>query len=258
MNEEEKYSELRKKLRSLPGVRAGKDFESKLFQRIRLVSSEGLSRTPDTRHGRLAGRENWLSNIFKQPMFAPAVALTSVLIVGLVIYFAFFTQSPPTETSTEQTPGIQKQYSTTQLETLKSKVGNLKSETGREFATLDASPVEPPKSRTNFGETVTDIRSKSEKDVMEEQVKTEEGALEKTAGPERMEKMDKLEKTEKKEAPPIEKIEGKLKVDETIRQSVVPSNQNETVGEKQQSDSSGDTTKTVITGKNKKAKKKKN
>lgn len=103
MNEEQKYNEFRRKLRSLPKIHAPGDFENKLFQRIRLEKETNIL----AKHRRTEHRKSWILNILKQPAFAPALAFGSVVIVGLVIYLAFFTQNEQQEITSQQTPGIE-------------------------------------------------------------------------------------------------------------------------------------------------------
>lgn len=97
MNEDEKYTTLRKNLRSLPRVRAKKDFEQRLMQRIKetekgVVHVSGKPKKDSVFAG-------WLSNLFR-PSLVPALGLTMVLLITIVVYFAFFNKMNDTATST--------------------------------------------------------------------------------------------------------------------------------------------------------------
>jgi hypothetical protein len=252
MNEEQKYSEFRKKLRSLPRIHASRDFEHKLFQRIKLEKeSYATAKHRDSHVGR-----NWILNILKQPAFAPALAFASIVVIGLVIYLSFFTQNK-VETTAVQTPDLQKNYSVDQLESLKSKVESLGME-NRDIAKKDEMPAPSPKIRTDVSDHRSDVESRVSDIKTVEPTRSEETPLEKTAGP---------EKLEKKEAPPIDKddlerIEKKGKLDETLGKSVMPSNEQEIAPSKgyekvdQNQTITQDTTKSQDISKKRKSKKK--
>lgn len=194
MIEEQKYSEIRKKLRSLPRIGASKDFETRLYQRIQHEKQLGYRPYKE--------KENWILNIFRQPAFAPALAFASVVIIGLIVYLAFFTGNKQPELTSQQTSPVQKEYSVTQLESLKSKVGNIEPES-REFASKEKLTPVSPKSRTGVIERKSDFESDFKDSRVEGQLKTEEQPLERTIVPEKM---------EKKEAPTMDKgVEEKQK-----------------------------------------------
>jgi len=90
INEDEKYRSLRNSLRALPKVKAKKDFEKRLFQRIKEAQSAPVQ------HSVLNVKKEpllrgWLANLFR-PAFAPALGLTAVLLITVVVYFAFFSK----------------------------------------------------------------------------------------------------------------------------------------------------------------------
>lgn len=90
INEEEKYRSLRDSLKALPRVKAKKDFEERLFRRIKELDTIPVSSAVHNikKEPVLKG---WLSNLFR-PAFAPALGLTAVLLITVVVYFAFFTK----------------------------------------------------------------------------------------------------------------------------------------------------------------------
>jgi hypothetical protein len=90
INEDEKYRSLRDTLKSLPRVNAKKDFEKRLFQRIKEAQNvpEQHSVLNVKKEPLLKG---WLANLFR-PAFAPALGLTAVLLITVVVYFAFFSK----------------------------------------------------------------------------------------------------------------------------------------------------------------------
>src|SRR4030095_13642929 len=86
--DEEKYKKLRESLHTLPRIKAKKDFESRLFSRIKDIESGKFIHTaPKT------AKDNafitMLANLFR-PSLAPAIALTVVLIAAIVVYFGYY------------------------------------------------------------------------------------------------------------------------------------------------------------------------
>jgi hypothetical protein len=245
MIEKEKYSSIRNRLRSLPTVQSSKDFEARLFRRINEVKHRGhieLERKP--RFG-FTG----ILDFLKQPFFAPAIALTSLVFVGLIIYLAFFTERPK-ENVTEQPAPPEREYSVSQLETLKTKVGNLKAaererdiskrEEISESRILSEERREAPAVFAPEKSTMTDERTLS----------TEEGEIpmEKLGGP----------AIEKKEAPLMEKSEKRSEdkeVEGLMKNAAPTTGESEKVDAK--NDSQQDTTGAKDTAKQKKSRKKK-
>jgi hypothetical protein len=90
INEDEKYRSLRNSLKALPRVKAKKDFEERLFRRIKELDTIPVSSAVHNikKEPLLKG---WLSNLFR-PAFAPALGLTAVLLITVVVYFAFFSK----------------------------------------------------------------------------------------------------------------------------------------------------------------------
>jgi hypothetical protein len=87
IHDDEKYKSLRDSLKSLPKLRAKKDFEARLFQRIR-ESEKGVIHAPVKKAGESVFM-GWLSNLFR-PSLVPALGLTAVLLITVVVYFAYF------------------------------------------------------------------------------------------------------------------------------------------------------------------------
>jgi hypothetical protein len=100
LHDEEKYKSLRNTLRHLPRLKAKKDFESRLMHRVKEAEKDVVESRPAA--VRPVYARNWLANLFR-PSFAPALALTAVLIITVVVYFAYF--SKPGVEDTKQTAG---------------------------------------------------------------------------------------------------------------------------------------------------------
>jgi hypothetical protein len=89
IHDDEKYKSLRDSLKSLPKLKARKDFEARLFQRIR-ETEKGVIHAP-VKHVKESVFMGWLSNLFR-PSFVPALGLTAVLLITVVVYFAYFSK----------------------------------------------------------------------------------------------------------------------------------------------------------------------
>lgn len=98
--DEEKYKNLRDQLRSLPRMGAKKDFDSRLFARIK-----ELEKAKHIHAVHKPEKENifvsWLSALLK-PSLVPAVGLTVVLLAAIVIYFGYFNKLADEETQVQQ------------------------------------------------------------------------------------------------------------------------------------------------------------
>lgn len=245
MTEKEKYSSIRNRLRTLPTVQSSKDFEAKLFRRIEEVKHRGIELEQKPRFG-FTG----ILDFFKQPFFAPAVALTSLVFIGLIVYLAFFTERPK-ENVTEQPAPPGREYSVSQLETLKTKVGRLKTEGSErdiskreeifEKRTLSEERREAPAEFAPEKSTMTDERtiSTEEKEIPTEKLGAP--AIEKEEAPV-MKKSDK--RSEDKE------IEGLMK-------NAAPSNEESEKVDAKKETKGQDSVTTKDTAKKKKSKKKK-
>src|SRR5688572_15116594 len=95
IKDDEKYNALRDTLRSLPRVKAKKDFEARLMHRIREANNPVEASSPVEHVTQKIRTENaaksWFSNLFR-PAFAPALGLTVVLLITVVVYFAYFSK----------------------------------------------------------------------------------------------------------------------------------------------------------------------
>src|SRR5438477_7793291 len=89
MSDEEKYKSLRASLKSLPKLKARAGFEDRLFQRIKNLEQGEVQQivkpVPESKF------KGWLANLFR-PSLAPALGLTVILLVGIVVYFAYYSQ----------------------------------------------------------------------------------------------------------------------------------------------------------------------
>lgn len=88
LNDDEKYKALRDTLRSMPRVKAKGDFEARLMARIREAEKQPVHHAAPVVH-RPATVKSWWSNLFR-PAFAPALGLSVVLLITVVVYFAYF------------------------------------------------------------------------------------------------------------------------------------------------------------------------
>lgn len=105
LQEDEKYKALRDQLRTLPRVKAKQDFEDRLLRRIReaeapAVKLSGAVSQPVIKHQ--PARKSWFESLFR-PSLVPALGLTVVLLVAVVVYFGYFSKLNQSDTSnTEQ------------------------------------------------------------------------------------------------------------------------------------------------------------
>lgn len=104
LQEDEKYKALRDQLRTLPRVKAKHDFEDRLMRRIKEAESPAvkLSHTvtqPVIKHQPAKG--SWLESLFR-PSFVPALGLTVVLLVAVVVYFGYYSKLNQSDTSNTQ------------------------------------------------------------------------------------------------------------------------------------------------------------
>jgi len=104
LQEDEKYKALRDQLRTLPRVKAKHDFEDRLMRRIREAESPAvkLSHTvtqPVVKHQ--PAKKSWLESLFR-PSFVPALGLTVVLLVAVVVYFGYYSKLNQSHTSNTQ------------------------------------------------------------------------------------------------------------------------------------------------------------
>lgn len=88
MSDEEKYKKLRDKLRNTPRLKTRSDFDNKLYARLRSVESERMS--PSFAKLTKPERERFWLFSFLKPSFAPAIALSIIVIIALVWYFAAY------------------------------------------------------------------------------------------------------------------------------------------------------------------------
>lgn len=98
MLDDEKYKSLRDTLKSSPRIRAKNDFEARLFERIREAEKSGLHNDAFKHHPQVVNLtqpkrkfSELLSGLFK-PAFVPALGLTVVLLVAVVVYFGYFSK----------------------------------------------------------------------------------------------------------------------------------------------------------------------
>ena len=101
MTDDEKYKSLRDSLKSLRRVKAGSDFNERLFQKIKQAESAGLYPEPAVTHRKESSTKSWFANLFR-PSLMPALGLTVILLVGIVIYFAYYSQLKKEETATSR------------------------------------------------------------------------------------------------------------------------------------------------------------
>lgn len=230
MSEEEKYRELRDRLRAVPKVKAKPDFEHKLYSRIRGIESERMS--PSTKHLLHAGKERgWLFSMFR-PAYIPAIGLTVVVLIALIWFLAYnpARMNKLEETATKQEtnqqqppPSIGQTQSEGKTEVEKKEQGQLSSNDMRFKENLESSPrvmtreVTPGPEKTSSDYNA--VKSETEQPAFDQQklkkvddetiinaipnVDAEKKAEEKTDG---------VRRIEKKEAPAnIRKNEGDVK-----------------------------------------------
>lgn len=110
--DDEKYQSLRNTLKRAPRIKAKSDFEARLFERIR-ESEKAPMKTEAFKHHpqvvKLAepkrGFMEVLAGLFK-PAFAPALGLTVVLLVAVVVYFGYFNKMNDSATEQEMSYGL--------------------------------------------------------------------------------------------------------------------------------------------------------
>jgi len=93
LQEDEKYKALRDQLRTLPRVKAKQDFEDRLLRRIKDAENparlSGTVTQPVYKHQ--PAKKSWLESLFR-PSFVPALGLSVVLLVAVVVYFAYYSK----------------------------------------------------------------------------------------------------------------------------------------------------------------------
>lgn len=104
LQEDEKYKALRDQLRTLPRVKAKHDFEDRLLRRIREAESpaaklSGAVTQPVIKHQ--PAKKSWFESLFR-PAFVPALGLTVVLLVAVVVYFGYYSKLNQSDTSNTQ------------------------------------------------------------------------------------------------------------------------------------------------------------
>ena len=104
LQEDEKYKALRDQLRTLPRVKAKHDFEDRLLRRIRESESpaaklSGAVTQPVIKHQ--PAKKSWFESLFR-PAFVPALGLTVVLLVAVVVYFGYYSKLNQNDTSNTQ------------------------------------------------------------------------------------------------------------------------------------------------------------
>ncbi|RPI19381.1 MAG: hypothetical protein EHM58_01830 [Ignavibacteriae bacterium] len=87
MSDEEKYNELRARLRAVPKVKAKKEFEHRLYSRLRGVESERMG--PSAKHLLHGEKQRGGLFSFLRPAYIPAIGLTAVVLIALIWYVAY-------------------------------------------------------------------------------------------------------------------------------------------------------------------------
>ncbi|MGH2575719.1 MAG: hypothetical protein ACRDFC_08495, partial [Ignavibacteria bacterium] len=166
MIEEEKHKNIRKILKGLPKLHSGKDFEQKLFQKVRLLDHETLAHQLAQKYSRLGSEKKWYLNIFK-PSLASALGLTVILVVAVIFYFNYFiTNDNAKLTDMKQpSPVESKEYSATHPDSLSTKVESLREEK-KDFADYDITSS-PKETFTDFEERTT---AKEDGTIMEQKL----------------------------------------------------------------------------------------
>ncbi len=103
MFDDEKYKSLRNTLKSSARVKAKGDFEARLFERIResektAFKTDALNSQPQVVNLTKSkkGFAEMLAGLFK-PAFVPALGLTFVLLIAVVVYFGYFNKKGDSE-----------------------------------------------------------------------------------------------------------------------------------------------------------------
>lgn len=230
MSDEEKYRELRDKLRAVPKVKAKPNFEHKLYSRIRGIESERMA--PSVKHLLHTEKERgWLFSLLK-PAYIPAIGLTVVVLLALIWFIAYNPvqmNKVQEEVSSKQEPGQQPtspSISKSQDELKKAEEKSDESpitsadtrlrESAPRTMTRDIMPG-PEKTNSDFGIIKTETEQSPAID--QQKIKTVDETIIKAIPKIDAEKKveDKLEegvrRIEKKEAPAnIRKNEGDLKL----------------------------------------------
>ncbi len=89
IQEDEKYKALRETLSTLPRLKAKNDFEARLLLRIKQAENPVIHVTRNVKPEPAV--KSWLQNLFR-PAFVPAMGLTAVLLIAVVVYFAYYSK----------------------------------------------------------------------------------------------------------------------------------------------------------------------
>ncbi len=104
LQEDEKYKALRDQLRTLPRIKAKHDFEDRLMRRIKEAETSSVklpvtANRPAVLHQ--PAKKSWFESLFR-PAFVPALGLTVVLLVAVVVYFGYYSKLNQSDTSNTQ------------------------------------------------------------------------------------------------------------------------------------------------------------
>jgi hypothetical protein len=224
MQEEEKYKKLRSTLKSLPRVKASKDFEVKLFKRIRDIESERLSGTASRKLEKYKSK-GWIFNIFR-PAFAPAIALTAVLfiVVLLYVYYAsvYKEQVETLETEKMMSPEGREFTISKPKEQVIAKLEDKEETMERRPGTVTFESQPAP---TDFSVPPAPVEADRKTEtkagpVMEEKLEEAPEKLELEA-PKDEKRSDDIKKVEKKEAPALKKTDKEKEEGELNEQNVL-------------------------------------
>jgi hypothetical protein len=200
MTDEEKYKSLRNALRSLPRVKARSGFEERLFQRLKLAEEGKLHPKTSSVSGNTS--RGWFANLFR-PAFAPALGLTVILLVGIVVYFVYYNQLKKEESSSP------KEYTVSSSNQKPELIIHVKKDTSRyagnyphEFSALsdNETSTNHPESKQDFGKVPSDFNGVKPSPTTEEKEKTLD---------------DRISNEQKFEMQRSSEIEPKGKADET-------------------------------------------
>lgn len=95
MLSDNKHNELRSRLKSLPKIKARKDFHERLLARIHEHERYPARFRTRVEPAYLIKLREWSAFIFR-PSLTPAYALTTVLLLVILVYFAFLSQTKDT------------------------------------------------------------------------------------------------------------------------------------------------------------------
>ncbi len=87
MNSDERNKNLRKMFRSLPEKKAKSDFEARLFQRIRALEEPVYEKKTEP---------GFFSKFFR-PVFIPALGVSLVIMIGLIVYLSMYSSKDDVE-----------------------------------------------------------------------------------------------------------------------------------------------------------------